>query len=177
MNVLFSLVLLRRGLDAAFSWRREYLQYIILPLVFLAGAGVLAFYFQFLRQVMEQSAFNLINFSMQGMSVPRLSLIFGVLWFDLCAMLLIGVLLAFFLRDVNRSRKNWFLILLIQVLALTVAFSLFPGIPRIPFIVIYLSLGILMFLLPRGWIWFERLNPLSRFIAIVLLVSVASFLC
>ena len=177
LNVLFSLVLLSRGIHAAFPWKKGPWNYALMLFVFFGGAVLVGGYFQFLRNVMEHSAFNVINFSMQGMSAPRLALIFGILWLDLSVFLLLCIVCGYFSRRMPRLQETFALLVGMQAIVLLVVLQFFPAAPPVPFVMLYLGLGVLIFFLPRSWKWFEQINPLSRFIALLLLVSAIGFLC
>lgn len=178
LNLMFSLVLLSRKIKAGISWKRPWLSYILAASGFMISGLFVAGYFSFMRAIMSLSTLNLINVSMLGMSLPRLALILGIMWLDLSVVFLLGTFYAFLLRWMPRATRQFFVMGgMVLLAAATFVLVARPNPSAIwPVILLCSSLGSVVFFLPRVWPWFERINPLSRFFAVLLAVSAVSFL-
>ncbi|HSP07387.1 MAG TPA: hypothetical protein VLR94_09425, partial [Acidobacteriota bacterium] len=176
LNLAFSTVLLIRGTRVGLNWKVPVLNFGLLVIVLAATWPVLAAYHGFIRYVMSSSSLNLISFSMLGMTLTRLALIFGNLWLDLSVVTFLAITYVLLIRGMPRTKWTFSLLALLPALN-GVAWALLEGrnvFSSLPALVLCCGLGALIYFLPRLWPWFEKMNPLTRVFAVLLLVSVVS---
>lgn len=173
LNLTFSFAFLNRGTKAGLSWKFPALNYLLIAAALAATWPILASYQGFMRTVMSLSPYNLITFSMLGMTATRVALILGDLWLDLCVVFMIAIAYAFLIRGMPRTGSRLLLLMALTVLSGSLFSSLFyanPA-PSIPVLLLCCGLNALIYFFPRLWPWFEGINPLSRMFALLILVS------
>lgn len=178
-TVLCALMLLLRRVSPLVrpqtGWRYR------LPLILggaLLSAVFLGGYYSFQHDLLTECSFNLVSFPLFHATLPKIAVIFGLLWLDVSVVMILALILAACLHGFPRSPgKLAATVALVVAAALTVLMAVFPPGPSMPYMsaVLLAALTLLIFYLDPVWNSFEKLNLLSRFFVILIVFSVISF--
>jgi signal transduction histidine kinase len=101
-----------------------------------------------------------------------------MLWLDLAFVLVIALLYAVVMRNIPRAAKNYLIFLAMEALALVGFYFVYrnASVPMVPSFFLFSGIGFLVFLYPLWADWFGRINLLSRFLVVLVTISLISFL-
>lgn len=176
--VVFAAVLTVRRTRFGLPWKKPVWNSAALLAAFIGICFLFGSYFDFVQSTLVDRVLELKDYSLLDLDPVRLSLLFGMIWLDLGFVILVALVIAILMMQMPRTARYLALLLLLQASGSVFYYTvLSPDSRQVVIYTALLSAGLSLFVfsLPYFWRWFERINLLSRFLAVLVLLSLVSF--